>query len=71
MNSTYFKVIINGQPFNCSSSMSIKDILVYLDVDLHKVVIEYNKIIVNHLQFDQILMQESDNLEIITIVGGG
>nr|QCI05128.1 Thiamin biosynthesis protein S [Centroceras clavulatum] len=71
MDNTYFKIIINGKPFNCSASMSIKDILIYLDIDLHKVVIEYNKIIVNHLQFNQILVQEGDNLEIITIVGGG
>ena len=71
MNSFYFKVLINGEPFNCYSSMSIKDILIYLNIDFDKVIIEYNKKVVNSLQFDQILMQEGDNLEVITIVGGG
>ena len=71
MNNIYFKVLINGEPFNCSSFMSIRDILTYLNIDLHKVIIEYNKSIINYLDFDQILMQEGDVLEIITIVGGG
>jgi len=71
MNNLYFKVLINGEPFNCDSSMSIRDILVYLNIDLNKVIIEYNKKVINCLQFDQILMNEGDKLEIITIVGGG
>ena len=71
MNHVYFKVLINGEPFNCDASMSIRDVLVYLNIDVHTVIIEYNTKVVNYLQFDQILMQEGDILEIITIVGGG
>ena len=71
MNHVYFKVLINGEPFNCDESMSIRDVLVYLNIDVHKVIIEYNAKVINYLQFDQILMQEGDILEIITIVGGG
>ena len=71
MNNLYFKVLVNGEPFNCSSSMSIQDILVYLNIDIQKVIVEYNQVVVNYLQFNEILMQEGDKLEIITIVGGG
>jgi len=71
MNDLYFKILINGEPFNCNSSMSIQDILIYLNVDLNKVIVEYNKKVINYLQFNQILVQKGDKLEIITIVGGG
>nr|YP_009297080.1 thiamine biosynthesis protein S [Ceramium japonicum]AOM66423.1 thiamine biosynthesis protein S [Ceramium japonicum] len=71
MSNLYFKVLINGEPFNCYSSMSLQDILVYLNIDIRSVIVEYNQIVVNYLQFNQILMREGDKLEIITIVGGG
>lgn len=71
MHNLYFKVLINGNPFNCYSSMSVQDILLYLQVDLQKVIVEYNKKVINYLQFDQIFLKEGDKLEIITIVGGG
>nr|YP_010865186.1 thiamine biosynthesis protein S [Campylaephora boydenii]WGT74169.1 thiamine biosynthesis protein S [Campylaephora boydenii] len=71
MNNVYFKVLINGEPFNCESSMSIQDVLVYLNIDVYKVIVEYNTRVINYLQFEQILVQEGDTLEIITIVGGG
>lgn len=71
MNNRYLKITINGQPFNCYSSMSIEDVLIYLNVNLHQVIIEYNRQVVNSLDFNHILVQEGDSLEIITIVGGG
>nr|QCI06800.1 Thiamin biosynthesis protein S [Gayliella sp.] len=71
MNSQYLKITINGQPFNCYSSMSIEDILLYLNINLHQVIIEYNRQIINSLDFSNILVEEGDSLEIITIVGGG
>lgn len=71
MHNLYFKVLINGDPFNCYSSMSIQDILLYLQIDLQKVIVEYNKRVINSLYFDKILLKEGDKLEIITIVGGG
>lgn len=71
MKNLYFKVLINGEPFNCHESMSLQDILVYLNIDIRKVIIEYNHVVVNYLQFKHILMQDGDKLEIITIVGGG
>ena len=71
MNNQYLKITINGQPFNCYSSMSIEDVLMYLNINLHQVIIEYNRKVINALDFNNILVQEGDSLEIITIVGGG
>ena len=71
MNNEYLKITINGQPFNCYASMSIEDVLIYLNINLHQVIIEYNRKVINALDFNKILVQEGDSLEIITIVGGG
>ena len=71
MNKEYYKIIVNGEPFNCFKSMSLKDILIYLDINTQEVVVEYNQVIINLSQFDQIFVSPNDCLEIITIVGGG
>nr|YP_009393409.1 thiamin biosynthesis protein S [Symphyocladiella dendroidea]ARW61971.1 thiamin biosynthesis protein S [Symphyocladiella dendroidea] len=67
----YFTVFINGEPFNCDSSMSLSDILRYLDININNVIIEYNNDILNKIQFNSLSLKPKDSIEIITIVGGG
>nr|YP_009399599.1 thiamin biosynthesis protein S [Dictyomenia sonderi]ARW69205.1 thiamin biosynthesis protein S [Dictyomenia sonderi] len=67
----YFTIFINGDPFNCDSSMSLLDILRYLDIDVNNVIIEYNNDIIHRIQFNSLLFKPKDAIEIITIVGGG
>nr|YP_010986099.1 thiamine biosynthesis protein ThiS [Polyopes affinis]WOL37017.1 thiamine biosynthesis protein ThiS [Polyopes affinis] len=67
----YSTIFINGQAFNCSKSVSLKDLLIYLDFDVDLVAIEYNKEILDNSRFDSIFPKSQDNIEIITIVGGG
>nr|WGH13064.1 thiamine biosynthesis protein S [Echinothamnion sp.] len=67
----YFTILINGDPFNCYSSMSLFDILKYLDVDINNVIVEYNNDIINKTQFDSLSFKPDDSIEIIGIVGGG
>nr|QCI04492.1 Thiamin biosynthesis protein S [Antithamnion hubbsii] len=71
MNKEYYKIIVNGEPFNCYKSMSLQDILIYLDINIHTVIVEYNQVIINFSQFEYIFVRPNDYLEIITIVGGG
>lgn len=67
----YLTVFINGDPFNCDSSMSLKDILLYLNFNINSIVVEYNEEIINYSRFDSIFFKTNDHLEVITIVGGG
>nr|YP_009394223.1 thiamin biosynthesis protein S [Rhodomela confervoides]ARW62785.1 thiamin biosynthesis protein S [Rhodomela confervoides] len=67
----YLTIIINGDPFNCDESMSLTDILLYLNIDIHGVIIEYNSQIISKPQFDSVFFKTNDCIEIITIVGGG
>nr|YP_009398138.1 thiamin biosynthesis protein S [Gredgaria maugeana]ARW67324.1 thiamin biosynthesis protein S [Gredgaria maugeana] len=67
----YFTILINGDPFNCYYSMSLFDILKYLDIDINNVIVEYNNDIINKIQFNSLFFKPNDSIEIISIVGGG
>nr|AOM64629.1 thiamine biosynthesis protein S [Riquetophycus sp.] len=71
MNLAYNTIILNGETLNCISLMSIYDLLVYLEFDVSRVVVEYNSKIIPNNDFDNILINNNDRLEVITIVGGG
>nr|YP_009399196.1 thiamin biosynthesis protein S [Taenioma perpusillum]ARW68593.1 thiamin biosynthesis protein S [Taenioma perpusillum] len=68
---TYITVYINGKPFNCHLSMTIKDFLLYLNFDLDLIVIEYNYQVMDISQYDNTILKMNDSIEVITIVGGG
>nr|QCI08807.1 Thiamin biosynthesis protein S [Sphondylothamnion multifidum] len=67
----YQTIFINGHAFNCDIKMSLKDLLLYLNFNINNIIVEYNKKIITTDKFDHIFLSVSDNLEIITIVGGG
>ena len=67
----YLTIFINGEPFHCDSSMSLMDVLLYLNIDINNIIIEYNKRILNKKDFNSLFFQLDDSIEIITIVGGG
>nr|YP_009511543.1 Thiamine biosynthesis protein [Gracilariopsis mclachlanii]AXI97420.1 Thiamine biosynthesis protein [Gracilariopsis mclachlanii] len=71
MSIIYNTIFINGQAFNCAKSMSLKELLLYLEFDLSFIVIEYNNNIINYYEFQNIFFKPQDKIEIITIVGGG
>nr|YP_009398996.1 thiamin biosynthesis protein S [Cliftonaea pectinata]ARW68149.1 thiamin biosynthesis protein S [Cliftonaea pectinata] len=71
MTENYSTIFVNGEPFNCYDYMSIKNVLLYLDFDINNIVVECNHQIVNKDKFDKFLLKSNDQIEVITIVGGG
>nr|YP_010728749.1 thiamine biosynthesis protein S [Phymatolithon calcareum]WEA76905.1 thiamine biosynthesis protein S [Phymatolithon calcareum] len=71
MLTNYILIQLNGQPFNCMPSLSLKDILSYLDFELDSVIIEYNSEIIQNSSLDDIILVSGDKVEVLTIVGGG
>ena len=67
----YITIQLNGEPFNCLLSMSLKDMLDYLDINSESVTIEYNCEIVSDDYCSQTFLKDGDRIEILTIVGGG
>nr|YP_009396496.1 thiamin biosynthesis protein S [Polysiphonia scopulorum]ARW65682.1 thiamin biosynthesis protein S [Polysiphonia scopulorum] len=67
----YLTIFINGEPFSCDSSMSLFDILIYFNVEVNSIVVEYNNSIVDKTQFNTLYFNQNDCIELISIVGGG
>lgn len=71
MNTIYNTIFVNGEAFNCCQSMSLLDLLNYLNCDMSVIIVEHNKEIIPNIKFEDIMFNNNDKLEIITIVGGG
>ena len=71
MQQQAFHIRINGQPFHCTQSVTIYDLLSYLDIDVQVNIVEYNHEILDLDKLKTVLVQEHDEIEIITLVGGG
>ena len=64
------KLVINGKNkvINCEK---ISDLLDILNLEKDIVAVELNKNIIHRQDFDNTKLKDHDNLEIVTVVGGG
>jgi thiamine biosynthesis protein ThiS len=62
---------LNGQFYTSSNPITIFDLISYFNYNASLLVIEYNKFICPKQKWSDIYISNKDNIEIITIVGGG
>jgi sulfur carrier protein len=62
---------VNGEPRPCPPGLSLDQALEALGFQPSLVVVEYNGTILARQFWPGQLVQESDSLEVVTIVGGG
>ena len=62
---------VNGEPRSCPPGLSLDQALAALGFQPSLVVVEYNGTILPRQFWPGQLVQESDCLEVVTIVGGG
>ncbi len=62
---------INGETRSCSAEFPLVDLLQQLGFNPRLVAVEYNGEILHRQFWQETQMQQSDRLEIVTIVGGG
>nr|YP_008965765.1 thiamine biosynthesis protein [Porphyridium purpureum]ATJ02958.1 thiamine biosynthesis protein [Porphyridium purpureum]BAO23741.1 thiamine biosynthesis protein [Porphyridium purpureum] len=65
------RIKLNGEFFSCSTNFSIANLIDYLDFQSEKVILEHNSKLVHSNEFHQSFLKDGDNVEIVTIVGGG
>ncbi len=70
MNKIY-PFFLNGQKYMTSYRLTISDLIHYFGYNKELLVVEHNQFICNKLDWEQIIIQYNDQLEILTIVGGG
>ena len=62
---------LNDQKYYGNGEFTILELLQYLDYDITLLVLEYNSLICNKKNWNKIFINDSDTIEIVTIVGGG
>jgi len=62
---------LNGRNYQISIDLNIKQILDYFNYQNNIFIIEYNNEICNKRNWENIKISNNDQIEIITIVGGG
>ncbi|WP_239751889.1 sulfur carrier protein ThiS [Mammaliicoccus sp. H-M34] len=65
------KCMINGDEFNFDEALTLSDLLQSLELDQERIIVEWNDTLIKNDQFSNILVRESDRLELLEFVGGG
>ena len=68
-NSIYF--FLNGEKYYTESHLTILQMIQYFNYENSLFVIEYNNLIYNQKNWNQLYLKNNDKIEIVTIVGGG
>ncbi len=65
------KVTINGKEHVFTRELSISALVRELRIDVKKVAIEKNLSIIPYSEYENMMLNEGDNLEIVSFIGGG
>ena len=62
---------LNGQLYYTKKVINLFDLIVYFNYKDSLLVLEYNNLICNKKNWKKIFIEDQDQIEIVTIVGGG
>nr|YP_009162661.1 thiamine biosynthesis protein S [Pseudo-nitzschia multiseries]AKT26062.1 thiamine biosynthesis protein S [Pseudo-nitzschia multiseries]UBA15585.1 Thiamine biosynthesis protein [Pseudo-nitzschia multiseries] len=65
------KFFLNNEKYVTNSDISLYDLITYFDYNESLLVLEYNQVIFNKTYWKKTFIKDSDEIEIVTIVGGG
>jgi len=65
------KFLLNGQQYSIKQRINLSDLIDYFNYDKSLLVLEYNNVISNKKNWENIYIKHQDKIEIVTIVGGG
>jgi sulfur carrier protein len=68
-NPKYFQ--LNGKKYCTYDEISLLDLIQYFNYNSALLVLEYNNFICNKNTWSKVFLKNNDNVEIVTIVGGG
>ena len=64
-------ITLNGDPLDVPGPVSVAALLETLAIDARRVAVEHNLVILKRAVFDQTIVRDGDNVEIVNFVGGG
>jgi len=64
-------ITLNGEPFELSGPLTVTELLSHLEIDARRVAVEHNVTVLKRTAFDDTIVREGDQVEIVNFVGGG
>ena len=64
-------VLLNGDRYELGGPLTVAELLTQLDIDARRVAVEHNLIVLKRAAFNETLVQEGDEIEVVNFVGGG
>jgi len=65
------QVVVNSSPFELPAGATVAGLLEQLQVPRTRVAVEVNRMIVRRAQHPETVLHEGDQIEVVTLVGGG
>lgn len=65
------KIIINGETRDCTSPLTLSELIHQMNMKSDRVAVELNRNIIPREKWTQIQLADNDHLEIVQFVGGG
>ena len=62
---------LNGQQYCTKQNINLFDLITYFNYNDSLLVLEHNNLICNKKKWKHLFIQDQDQIEIVTIVGGG
>lgn len=64
-------IILNGQKYNIESNITLKQMLINLNIEQKNIIAEVNGEVVTKDDFSNKIINENDIIELVRFVGGG
>jgi thiamine biosynthesis protein ThiS len=62
---------LNGDPYEVAGPLSVSALLTMLEIDARRVAVEHNLLVVRRASYEETLVRDGDEVEIVNFVGGG
>jgi sulfur carrier protein len=65
------ELTINGRPRSVPEPLTVRDLLLHLELHPETIVVELNREILPRSRYDEVALKADDRLELVHFVGGG
>ena len=64
-------ITLNGERYELSGPLTVTELLGRLQIDARRVAVEHNVVVLKRAAFEETIVREGDQVEIVNFVGGG
>ena len=64
-------ITLNGERYELSGPLTVTELLGRLQIDARRVAVEHNVVVLKRAAFEETIVREGDQIEIVNFVGGG